>query len=116
MDQKRGRKFKNSWIATEEGSLTEMHRNFGMKSVLQRGMLEKHNCARSQAERQLGREKEDGVRICPCDAERCQLQHKGKPAADGGVQTDMMGSKWQSHLSSLLLAPVGTDLHLGVCL
>lgn len=48
--------------------------------------------------------------------ERCQLQHKGRPATDGGVQTDMMGSKWQSHLSSLLLAPVDTDLQLGVCL
>lgn len=45
--------------------------------------------------------------------ERCQLQHKGKPATDGGVQMDMVGSKWQSHLSSLLLAPVDTDLIWG---
>lgn len=116
MDNKRGQKLKNSWTAAKERNLTEMHRNLGMKSVLQRGMLEKTQLCQITSRDITGKGKEDGVRVWPRDAERCQLQHKGKPATDGGVQTDMMGSKWQSHLSSFLLAPAGTDLHLGVCL
>lgn len=39
-DHKRGQKFRNSWRETEEGRLTEMQRNLGMKSMLQRGVLE----------------------------------------------------------------------------
>lgn len=54
--------------------------------------------------------------ISPWCCERCQLQNKGKPATDVCVQMDIMGSKWQSHLNSLLPAPVGSDLWLGVCL
>lgn len=34
VDHKRGQKFRNSWRATEEGSLTEMQRNLGKKSIL----------------------------------------------------------------------------------
>lgn len=66
VNHRRGQKFKTSWKATEEGNLTEMQRDLGITSVLQR---RKSNHARPQAET-TGERKEDGGRAHPHDAVR----------------------------------------------
>lgn len=70
MDHKRGQKFRNSWKATEEGSLTEMQRNLGMKSMLPRWMLEKMQPCQTTSRETTGEGKEDGGRVYPHDAVR----------------------------------------------
>lgn len=59
VDHKRGQKFRNSWKATEDGSLTEMQRNLGMKSMCQ-----------ATSRETTGEGKEDGGRVYTRDAMR----------------------------------------------
>ena len=70
MDHKRGQKFRNSWKPTEEGSLTEMQRNLGMKSMLQRGMLKKTQPCQTSSRETTREGKEDSGGVYPCDAVR----------------------------------------------
>lgn len=88
VDHKRGQKLKNSWTATEEGSQTEMHGNLGMKSMLQRGMLEKTQLCQITSRETTGKGKEDGVRVCPCDAVR------DTSCSTRGSQQQMEVFKW----------------------
>ena len=70
VDHKKGQKFRNSWKATEEGSLMEMQRNLGMKSVLQRARLEKMQPCQTTSRETTGEGKEDGGRVYPRHAVR----------------------------------------------
>lgn len=71
-----------------------MHRNLGMKPMLQRAMLEKTQLCQITSRETTGKRKEEGVRVWPCDAEmpaaaqgeasnrwRCSNGHDGQKMA-----------------------------------